>query len=150
MLHQNPNGLFNLPPESVSCGMCFSVSSSLMKTFIIIEIVIFNSICINANIKNININKNESENEIYSVMPNSLWPHGLYSPWNSLGQNTGVGNFSLFQGIFPIQELNWGLLHCREILYQPSYQGSPILIRITTIHKTQDDAIFKVHFNSNT
>ena len=28
---------------------------------------------------------------------------------------------------FPIQELNWGLLHCRQILYQLSYQGSPVL-----------------------
>ena len=30
-------------------------------------------------------------------------PHGLYSPWNSLGQNTGVGRLSLLQGIFPRQ-----------------------------------------------
>ena len=34
-------------------------------------------------------------------MSNSLWPHGLYSPWNSPGQNTGVGSLSLLQGIFP-------------------------------------------------
>ena len=87
------------------------------------------------------------------------------SPWNSPGQNTGVGSCSLLQGIFPIQGLNpeasklqadslsaeppgklkntgvgslsflqWvfqtqalnrGLLHCRWILYQLSYQGSP-------------------------
>ena len=31
----------------------------------------------------------------------------------------------LSQGIFLTQELNWGLLHCRQILYQLSYQGSP-------------------------
>ena len=31
----------------------------------------------------------------------TLWPHGLYSPWNSLGQNTGVGSLSLLQEIFP-------------------------------------------------
>ena len=53
----------------------------------------------------------------------TLRPHGLYSPWNSLGQNTGVDSLSLLQGIFPIQELNWGLLHCRRILYHLSYQG---------------------------
>ena len=35
------------------------------------------------------------------------------------------GSLSLFQGNFPIQELNWGLLHCRWILYQLSYPGSP-------------------------
>ena len=39
-------------------------------------------------------------------------------------KNTGVGNLSLLQQIFLIQELNWGLLHCRRILYQLSYQGS--------------------------
>ena len=48
------------------------------------------------------------------------------SPWNSRGQNTGMGSLSLLHGIFPTQELNWGLLHCRWILYQLSYQGSPM------------------------
>ena len=42
-------------------------------------------------------------------------------------KNTGVGSLSLLQGIFPTQELNWGLLHCRRIPYQLSYQGSPYL-----------------------
>ena len=65
------------------------------------------------------------KNESCSVMSNSLRPHGLYSPWNSLGQNTGVGSHSLLQGIFPTQESSQGLLHCRRILYQLSYQGSP-------------------------
>ena len=37
------------------------------------------------------------------VVSISLWPHGLYSPWNSPGQNTEVGSFSLLQGIFPAQ-----------------------------------------------
>ena len=41
-------------------------------------------------------------------------------------KNTGVGSLSLFQGIFPAQELNQGLLHCKWILYQLSYQRSPI------------------------
>ena len=44
---------------------------------------------------------------------------------DSPGKNTGVGCHALLQGIFPTQELNWGLLHCRQILYQLSYQGSP-------------------------
>jgi len=39
--------------------------------------------------------------------------------------NTGVGSLSLLQGIFLTQELNTGLLNCRQILYQLSYQGSP-------------------------
>ena len=58
-------------------------------------------------------------------MSDSLQPHGLYSPWNSPGQNTGVGSHSLLQGIFPTQGSNLGLPHCRWILYQLSHQGSP-------------------------
>ena len=49
----------------------------------------------------------------------------LYSPWNSPGQNTGVGSCSLLQGIFPTQGSNSGLSHCRWILYHLSHQGSP-------------------------
>ena len=48
-------------------------------------------------------------------------PHGLYSPWNSPGQNTGVGSLSLFQRIFPTQKSNPGLPHCRQIPYQLSH-----------------------------
>ena len=68
----------------------------------------------------------ESESESRSVLSNSLWPRGLYSPWNSPGQNTGVGSLSLLQGIFPTQESNPGLPHCRWILYQLNHQGSPL------------------------
>ena len=60
-----------------------------------------------------------------SVVSDSLWPHGLYSPWNFPGRNTGVGSSSLLQEIFPTQGSNPGLLHCRRILYQLSYEGSP-------------------------
>ena len=42
-------------------------------------------------------------------------------------KNTGVGSLSLLQGSFPTLELNWGLLHCRPILYHLSYQGSPYI-----------------------
>ena len=65
------------------------------------------------------------ESESRSVVSDSLRPRGLYSPWKSPGQNTGVGSLSLLQGIFSTQGLNPGLLHCRQILYQLSYQGSP-------------------------
>ena len=60
-------------------------------------------------------------------MPNSLQPQGLYSPWNSLGPNTGVGSLSLLKRIFPTQGSNPGLPHYRQILYQLSHQGSPVL-----------------------
>ena len=45
-------------------------------------------------------------------------------------KNTGVGNLSQLQWIFPTQESNGDLLHCRWILYQLSYQGSPSM----TVH----------------
>ena len=108
------------------------------------------------------------ESESFSVMSDSLWPHGLYSPCNSPDQNTGVGSLSFsfpgdltnpgiqprsptlkadsspaepqgkprntglgslsrLQRIFPTQDSNRGLLHCRRILYQLSYQRSPSL-----------------------
>ena len=66
-----------------------------------------------------------SESESRSVVSDSLRPQGLYSPWDSPSQNTGVGSLSLLQGIFPTQGSNTGHLHCRQILYQLSHKGSP-------------------------
>ena len=66
-----------------------------------------------------------SESESCSVVSNSVQSHGLYSLWNSPGQNTGVGSCSLLQGIFPTQGSNPGLPHCGKILYQLSHQGGP-------------------------
>ena len=66
--------------------------------------------------------------ESRSVVSDSLRPHGLYSPWNSPGQITGVGSLSLLQGIFPTQGSNPGLPHCRQILYQLSHKGSPRIL----------------------
>ena len=54
----------------------------------------------------------------------TLPPYGLYSPWNSPGQNTGVGSLSFLQGIFPTKGSNPGLPYCRQILYQLSHKGS--------------------------
>ena len=68
----------------------------------------------------------ESESESCSVVCDSLWARGLHSPWNSPGQNTGVHSLSILREIFPTQGLNLGLLHCRQILYQLSYEGSPV------------------------
>ena len=63
--------------------------------------------------------------ESCSVVSNSLGPHGLYSPWNSPGQNARVRSLSLLQGIFLTQGSNLGLWHCRQILDHMSHQGSP-------------------------
>ena len=71
----------------------------------------------------------ESDCESCSVMSDSLKPHGLYSPWNSPGQNTGVGSRSLLHEIFPTQGSNPGFPHCRRILYQLSQQGSPRILQ---------------------
>ena len=61
-------------------------------------------------------------------MSDSLQPYGLYSPWNSPGQNIGVGSLSILQIVFPIQGSHPGLPHCRCILYQLSHQGSPRIL----------------------
>lgn len=45
------------------------------------------------------------KSESHSVVSDSLRPRGLYTPWNSPGQNTGVGSRSLLQGVFPTQGL---------------------------------------------
>ena len=59
------------------------------------------------------------------VVSNSLQPHGLQPtrllcPWISPGKKTGLGSYSLLQGIFSTQGLNSGLPHCRQILYHLS------------------------------
>ena len=60
-------------------------------------------------------------------------PWSIYSLGNSSGQNSGVGSPSLLQGIFPTQESNPGLPHCRQILYQLSHQGSPRILEWVAI-----------------
>ena len=59
--------------------------------------------------------------QVFHMQANSLPSEPPGKP-----MNTGVGSLSLLQGIFLTQELNWGLLHCRWILYQLSYEGSPL------------------------
>ena len=54
--------------------------------------------------------------------------------WTSETQFTAVGSCSLLQGIFPNQESNPGLPHCRQILYQLSYQGSPYSMGFQSNH----------------
>ena len=60
-----------------------------------------------------------------------LWPLANCSlPGSSVHgilKNTVMGCHCLLQGIFPMQESNPGLLHCRQILYRLSYEGSPAI-----------------------
>ena len=74
--------------------------------------------------------------ESRSVMSGSLRPYGLNCPWNSPGQNTGVGSLSLLQGIFPTQGLEPGLLHCRRILYQLSHREALSTCNNAALHFT--------------
>ena len=72
----------------------------------------------------------------HSVMSNSWQPHPskFLCLWNSPSKNTEVGCHFLLQGIFPIQGLNSSLLHCKQILYHPSHQGSsPSLLAFSQI-----------------
>ena len=59
-----------------------------------------------------------------SLRPPGLQPTRVLSPWDSPGKNTRVGCHFLLQGIFPTQGSNLGLLHCRQMLYPLSHQGS--------------------------
>ena len=67
-------------------------------------------------------------------------PRLLHCRWILLSEplgkpkNTGVHSLSLLQRTFPTQELNQGLLHFRQILYQLSYQGSPLICRFYPIN----------------
>ena len=79
-----------------------------------------------------------SESESCSVTSDSLQPHGLYSPWNSLGQDIEVDSLSLLQGIFPTQRQNPGLPHCKKILYQLSHKGSPRILESQPIPSPVD------------
>ena len=65
-------------------------------------------------------------------MSNSLQSRGLeltrlLCPWDFPGKNSGIDCHFLLQRIFLTQELNPCLLHCRQILYQLSYEGSPYI-----------------------
>ena len=82
------------------------------------------------------VNWQITESESRSVISDALWPHGLYSPWNSPDQNTGVGSPSLLQQNFPTQGSNPGLPHCRQILYQLIHQGSPRTLEWVAIHNS--------------
>ena len=70
-------------------------------------------------------------------MSDSVTPW-LYSPWNSPGENTGVGSLPILQSILPTQGLKPGLLHFRGILYQLSHKGSPKILEWVPIPSPED------------
>ena len=72
-------------------------------------------------------------------MFDSLRPHGLYRPWNSPGQNTGVGSLSLLKEDLPKPGIKPGLPHCRPILYQLKHKGSPNFVQRRKKKKKKSD-----------
>ena len=93
-----------------------------------------------------------SESVSYSVMSDSLWPHGLQPtrfscPWNSPGKNTGVGLPFPSPGIFLTQGSNPGLLHCRQILYHLSHLSVTITKPQGNLSKKVNNKISKEAFN---
>ena len=73
--------------------------------------------------------------ENHTVVFNSLWPHGLYSPWKSPDQNTGVGSRSRGSSQ---QRLNPGLPHCSQTLHQLRHQGNPRMLEWVAIPSLED------------
>ena len=66
----------------------------------------------------------------------------LLRPWDLLGKGPGVGCHFLLQGIFPTQGSNPGLLHCTQMLYRLSHQGSPGYTEV--VAKTETDFDSKI------
>ena len=73
--------------------------------------------------------------------PMDCSPPGSSIHGDSPDKNTGVGCHGLLQGTFPTQRLNPGLPHCRQILYQLSYQGSPACILLLSFLWLQDSLL---------
>ena len=78
----------------------FQVHSKVIQlyiyTYIIFEVIFYYRL-----LQYIHYSSLWKESESRSVTSDSLWPHALYSPWNSPGHNTGVGSLSLHQGNLP-------------------------------------------------
>ena len=101
--------------------------------------------------------ESESESHIHVWFFETTWN----SPWNSPGQNIGVGSLSLLQEIFPIQGSNQGLLHCwfftswatREAVfcYLPTYWGAPFLShsKVDWVSFSQLYTAWDLHINGN-
>ena len=118
-----------------------SILFPCMPPFLLLNILTLFYTCLYAGVES------ESKSESHSVASDSLRHLGLYSPWNSPGQDTGVGSRSLLQGIFPTQGSNPHLPHCRWILYQLSHQGTKREIAkhlFTHTHRHTDTHVIKI------
>ena len=72
----------------------------------------------------------------------------LLHPWDSPGKITGVGCHFLFQGVFPTQGSNLGLLHYRQTLYHLSHKrASPLVSTISNLHSVSTVSRIKILFS---
>ena len=113
--------------------------SSLLKTLFIKKKKIswHNPWQFNLQTKPLHISYYVSESESHLVLSDSLWPQGLYSPWNFPGHNTGVVAFPFSRGSSQPRVWTEGLPHCRRILYQLSHKGKPYyMLSIVLMHFT--------------
>ena len=78
--------------------------------------------------------------------PMNCRPTRLLHPWDFPGKSTGVGCHFLLQGIFPTQELNPGLRHCRQMLYPLSHQGSFVHYSQKYFHECGNITVNCVHY----
>ena len=119
--HTHAHPWHRLSPWIQSCLKPFSQNFSITKFYAELSYVCAGCEC-TTNLFTCFISYSEvKESESHSVVSDSLRSHGLYSPWNSPGQHTGVGSHSLLLGIFPTQGLNPGLLHCTWIGFFTSW-----------------------------
>ena len=91
--------------------------------------------------------------ENHSVVSDSLWPlwpFRLPCSWNSPSKHTGMGFHSLLQGIFSTLGSNPGLMHCRQILYHLSHQGSPEALSPPCPHLPFSSPPPPIHYSSST
>ena len=122
------------PARKSSCGISMEVGARFQKKANTIFITLFKVfICqkYQSVLEFIEPDKIPAQEKKIKDLPVSMCrPHGLQPtrvlrPWDSPGKNSGVGCHFLLQGIFLTQGSNLGLLHCRQIVYQLSHQGSP-------------------------
>ena len=120
--------LHSMCPQKFSCSVYWTNGCRTRIILKFLNSILFHSWLLNGS----HCERWVKENVSPSVVSDSLWPHGLeptrlFCLWNSPGKNNGVGSHPLLLGIFLTQGLSLSLLHCRQILYPLSHQGSPEL-----------------------
>ena len=110
--HLPPHPIHLGCPRAQALGSCVIHQASTGSLFYIWQCIRFSAIVLNhSNLLLLPLSPKVSlyicESKKWkcsSDVPDSLRPHGLHSPWNCPGQNTGVDCFSLLQGIFPTRD----------------------------------------------